>query len=313
MLEKHINPELNLKDDEINFKDVVNAFYKDRLIIFSLSAAFTIVSIIYSIFLPNIYKSESLLLPVESTSSINSTLNSYSSLANLAGVKIPQQSDQSNTSRALEKLNTLSFFENNILPNIHLPDLMAVKSWNINTNELVYDHEIYNHVENLWLREVAYPKKSKPSPQESYKFFKNKHLKITQDKTTGFIKLTIRHQSPYVAKNWIELIVTEINSFYREKDKIEAEIALDFLNDQMLKTSFSEIKEVIASLLQQETQKLTLIEANEFYVFEYIDPPAIMEERFQPNRTLIAFIGTLIGLMLGIFLSITRFAIASKK
>ena len=81
----------------------------------------------------------------------------------------------------------------------------------------------------------------------------------------------------------------------------------------MLKTSFSEIKEVIASLLQQETQKLTLIEANEFYVFEYIDPPAIMEERFQPNRTLIAFIGTLIGLMLGIFLSITRFAIASKK
>ena len=33
-----------------------------------------------------------------------------------------------------------------------------------------------------------------------------------------------------------------------------------------------EIKEVIAQLLQNKMQQLTLIEANDFYVFSYLDP-----------------------------------------
>ena len=64
-------------------------------------------------------------------------------------------------------------------------------------------------------------------------------------------------------------------------------------------TNLSEIKLVIAELLQQETQKLTLVEANEDYVFEYIDPPAIMEEELGPNRLLIVIFGMLLGCMFG--------------
>ena len=41
----------------------------------------------------------------------------------------------------------------------------------------------------------------------------------------------------------------------------------------MAKTRFSEIKQVTAELLGQEIQKLTLIEANSDYVFEYVYPP----------------------------------------
>ena len=43
-------------------------------------------------------------------------------------------------------------------------------------------------------------------------------------------------------------------------------------------TRSSEIKQVLAELVQEETKKLTLIDANQFYVFEYIDPPAVMEK-----------------------------------
>lgn len=313
MSEKHINQISNPSEDEINFKDVTIAISKDLKIISILIVTFTVMSIIYSLTIPNIYMSKALLLPVESANSFNSNLNSYSSLASLAGVNIPQQTDQSNTSRALEKLNTLSFYENSILPNIHLPELMAVNSWNMNSNKIEFNKEIYMASEDKWVRKVEYPKQPKPSSQESFKAFKNNHLKIIQDKTTGFITLSIKHQSPYVAKNWIEIVVKEINSFYRQKDKMEAEIALNFLNNQMLKTGFSDIKKVIATLIQQETQKLTLIEANESYVFEYIDPPAVSEQKFQPNRPVIVFIGALIGLMLGIFMSLIKISIINKK
>ena len=43
----------------------------------------------------------------------------------------------------------------------------------------------------------------------------------------------------------------------------------------------------MAELQQQEIQKLTLMEASEFYVFEYIDPPAVMEKKSEPSRAMI--------------------------
>ena len=44
-------------------------------------------------------------------------------------------------------------------------------------------------------------------------------------------------------------------------------------------SGLSEIKQALAKLLQEETKKLALIEAKEFYVFDYIDPPVVMETK----------------------------------
>ena len=97
-----------------------------------------------------------------------------------------------------------------------------------------------------------------------------------------------------------------INSFYREKDKTEAEKAVNYLNNQIRKTNLAEIKEVIANLLQQETQKLTLIEASEAYVFDYIDPPAVMEKKIAPTRSKICIIGALLGGIFGVLIVLLR-------
>ena len=48
--------------------------------------------------------------------------------------------------------------------------------------------------------------------------------------------------SLYIAKEWTDLIVTELNNFYKVKDRAEAQAAVNFLNAQMTKTSFAEIK-----------------------------------------------------------------------
>ena len=78
-------------------------------------------------------------------------------------------------------------------------------------------------------------------------------------------------------------------------------------------TSLSEIRRVIAELLQEETQKLTLIEANQFYVFEFIDPPAVMEKKSEPKRPLICILGAMLGGMLSIlFVLIRHYAIKQK-
>ena len=84
--------------------------------------------------LPNIYESKALLVPVNSSSGISGALSSYRGLGGLAGINFPFGGDIGNSQKAIKKINSLSFFENNIQKNIHLPDLMAFESWNSKTN-----------------------------------------------------------------------------------------------------------------------------------------------------------------------------------
>jgi hypothetical protein len=190
---------------------------------------------------------------------------------------------------------------------------MAVKSWNSKTNTLTFDDSIYDTNSNTWIRDYSYPQQQIPSAQESFEVFKTAHLSLSEDKKSGFITLAIKHQSPFIAKQWVELIVNEVNAFYRQKDKSESEKAVSYLNQQISITGLSEIKQVIAQLLQEETKKLTLIEANQYYVFDYIDTPAVMEKKSEPKRALICILSALLGGMLSVLLVPIRHYAFNKK
>ena len=287
--------------EEIDLREIFNFFWQAKLTILYISVIVTILGLIYSLLLPNIYESRAILSPDNSGSNISRSLRNFPGLAAPLGVNIPYSADESNSVKAIEKLSSLSFFENSILPKIFLPDLMAHKSWNSKTNSLNYKDNIYDLETNKWIKKT-------PSAQKSYRQFKGKHFSLSENKKTGFITITIRHKSPFVAKKWAELMVNEVNSFYREKDKSEAEKSVNYLNQQIAMTNFSEVKEAISNLLQEETKKLALIEAKEFYVFEYIDPPAVMEKKSEPKRSLIIIISALLGGILSIvYISIKRY------
>ena len=313
MQEAHSNKHPNDFDDEIDLRELFYVLLEGKWIIVSLTAFVSIIGVIYSLLLPNIYESKAMLVPVNSSSGISGALGSYSGLAGLAGISLPSGGDEGNSAKAIQKISSLSFFENNILPNIHLPDLMAVKSWNSKTNTLTFDDSIYDTNSNTWIRDYSYPQQQIPSAQESFEVFKTEHLSLSEDKKSGFITLSIKHQSPFVAKQWVELVVNEVNAFYRQKDKLESEKAVSYLNQQISMTGLSEIKQVLAQLLQEETKKLTLIEANQYYVFDYIDPPAVMEKKSEPKRALICILSALLGGMLSVLLVLIRHYAFNKK
>ncbi len=287
-------------NDEINLLELVNILWVKKWFLFRVTAFVSICGLIYSLFLPNIYESRALLSPTKSSTSISKSLMNYSGIANLAGIRLPSQPEEGNTTKAIEKMRSLSFFENSILPNILLQDLMALKSWNYETNSIDYDKNIYDASSKVWVRDYKYPKKQIPSAQESFMVFIEDVFNIYEDKDTGFFTISIKHQSPDISKQWVELIIKEINDFYRKNDKLESIRAIDYLNQRIEMTNIAEIKESIVNLLQEETKKLALIEANEFYVFEYIDPPAVMEEKSEPSRAIICILFAIIGGVFGV-------------
>tara|TARA_B100000900_G_scaffold354533_1_gene323309 strand:- start:18964 stop:19905 length:942 start_codon:yes stop_codon:yes gene_type:complete len=303
----------NNHDEEIDLKELFYILMAGKWIIIAVTTFVSIIAVIYSLLTPNIYESRALLVPVNSSNSISGALGGYSNFAGLAGINLPSNSNENNTQQALEKIKSLSFFENNILKNINLLDLMAVREWNSTTNILAYDQNIFDTKSNTWVRDFSYPQQQIPSAQESFEIFKKEHLSLNEDKNSGFITLSIKHQSPFIAKQWTELIINEINDFYRLKDKLASEKSASYLNEKISLTSFSEIKQALAQLLQEETKKLALIEGSEFYVFDYIDTPTIMEKKSSPNRALICILGALLGGILGIVSVLIKYYFRESK
>ncbi len=298
-------------EKEIDLTELFNVLWNGRWLIVAITTFFAIAAIIYSLSLPNIYQSRAILSPVADNGGggLNQVMKNYGGLASLAGVNLSSTDSGSNSLKALQKLTTLSFFEENILPNIYLPDLMAFESWNASTNTINYDEDIFNPTTQVWVKDS---RSQVPSPQESYNVFVS-HLQALKDIDTGFVTISVKHESPFVAQAWTELVIDQLNYFFRAKDKLETQAAMNYLNVQMAQTSFAEIKLVIAQLLQQKMQQLALVEASDFYVFDYIDPPAVMETKSEPVRSLICIIGTLIGGIIGCLIVIIRFYLSNKK
>jgi len=300
-------------DSEIDIREILFALVQGKWIISFVTAFLIIVGIIINLLLPNVYQSEALLAPVdESSTLLSGALSQYSGLAGLAGITLPNEND-SNHKKAIELMQSLNFFEKNLMPKIFLPDLMAVDFWDDKKNMIIYDDSIYEKDSNAWVRNFSYPQKLIPSAQESFEVFEDDHLNIYEDVRTGYVTLSIEHQSPVIAKQWVQMIVEEVNFFYRQKDKEKSEKAVIYLNEQITNTSLMEIRQVTASLLEKEIKKLTLVEANEDYVFEFVYPPSVMEEKSWPNRYLILILSFISGVMLGMIIALYRYYYLNKK
>ena len=284
--------------DELKLKELYSIIYKGKKFVGYVTVALSLIGLLFSLTLPNIYQSKSILSPTGEKNELFSSLRGLGGLATLTGINISGSDGATVQIQALEKLKSLSFFTDSILPNIYLPDLMAIKSWDSKENRILHDLEKFN--------------KEPPSAQKSYQVFKE-IIRISNNPDTGLMTLTVQHHSPFIAKQWNELIVKELNNYFRTKDKLQAQAAVNYLNNQIAQTNYSEVKQSIAEIIKQKTQQLTLAEVSEFYVFDFIDPPVVMEQKSSPNRMMIFFISVIIGLILGSLIVLMRHFRESEK
>tara|TARA_Y100000816_G_C26105910_1_gene587728 strand:- start:3835 stop:4677 length:843 start_codon:yes stop_codon:yes gene_type:complete len=253
------------------------------------------ISLIYSINLPNIYKSEALLSPSKKEESLNSSLSRFQGLANLTGVNIPFE-NSSDTREHVKRLSSFSFFELILENHEILPDLLAAKSWDKQNNAVIYDESVYLNDENIWIldgRRSSVP----PTSQKAYEIFKKK-FKAYIDRDTNLIVVSFEHISPSFAKNLINTSVELFNEMIGEEEKIKAQRSVDFLNDQMLKTDLSEIKTALGNLLEIQIQTLMLVESTENHAFKIIDGAIAPEIKTSPSRLTIVILGSLAGIFL---------------
>lgn len=315
-LQKHVSKSKNeqVKELPVTFLDLLEAIWQGKWVITICAIAFLLLAVVYAVLQPNIYKSTSLLTPSQSNS--GSALGNMSSqlggLAALAGVELGG-SEQDQASLAVQILKSREFVSYFIKKYDLLVPIMAAEGWSLETNELLYDSEIYNVNEDKWLREPSGLVGAKPSLQEAYEVFMEKYFFISLDKENGSYTISVEHYSPYIAKEWVELLNYEINEVMRERAKQESKENLNYLNSQLDKTRVVEMRNTFYELIKEQTRSLMLAEVQKDYVFKVIDPPVVPEKKVKPSRALLAIAGLILGLTIGLMIVFISFVIKNDK
>ena len=298
-------------DDEIDLRELWNAIWKGKWLIIAITFVFAVAGVAFALKQVNQYKSEALLAPAQAESGVGGLSAKFGGLASLAGVNLGGAGGGNKALLAQQVLQSREFIYQFIEKHQILVPLMAAKKWDLATDTLLLDEEIYNQQTKQWLREVDPPKTAQPTNWEAYEEFKNR-LAVTEDKDSGFITISFEFYSPTLAKQWIDWLIADINNHIRALDTQEAQSAIEYLNGQIKQTSYADMQKIFFQLIEEQTKTIMLAEVRQEYVLKVIDPAIAPEEKSKPKRALICVLATMLGGMLGVAIVLVRMAMRKE-
>ena len=286
----------NNYDDEIDLRELFHVLWDKIFYIGAITSIFSLISIIYALMLPNIYQSQATMMPTEENTGMGGILGQYSGMASLAGISLPSESS-SKAQEAIARIHSFEFFSNHFLPQIKLENLLAVKKWNQVSNTLAYDASVFNSESRQWVRKAKPPSPIIPSSQEAYEKYKA-IMSISEDSKTSFVTLSVKHESPVIAQQWVEIIMNQIDQVMRDQDRQKAKQSIEYLNSLAPTINYAEIKQAFSSLQEEQIKQLMMVEATENYIFKVLDSPIVPELKSEPKRALIVILNTILGMIL---------------
>ena len=216
-------------DDEIDLKELFVVLWSGKWLITVVTGLAAVTSVVFALMLPNIYTANALLAPAEqSGGGMSALMQQYGGLASLAGVSLPGGEDGSRAQLGMQLMKSRAFIGDFVERRDILPELMAVQSWDAGSDDIIFDPESYDAASKTWLREVKPSKSAEPSALEAHKAF-SAILTVSQDKQTSYVTVSIEHQSPIVAAQWVNWLVEDVNAAVKAQDVAEAEKSIEYL------------------------------------------------------------------------------------
>jgi len=266
--EREVNTELNLNK-------IISTLWAQKLMIIGFSLFFAILSIFYSLSLPNIYTSQVILTPSDKQEVKRSS--NFGGLS-LPGLGVSSSGSANEAKIAVIIMNSWKFSEDLIRQNAIERALYASIGWDEKNDKLIFDSNILNIERNEWI--------DQPTSWELYQKLQSQ-VSITHDAMDSFIFISMQSYSPRISKKFVDLFKQSINSHMRERQISESSKNLEYLNIQLKKTQNSDIRKGLFSLIQEEQRKIMLAEANPEYSFITVSESMIPEIKSSPKRSII--------------------------
>ncbi len=299
----------NPAEKQLGFADIAAQLWQFKLSVLTIMLVTAAISVWFALQMPNIYRTTSVLAPAtEKKAGLGGLGSQLGGLASLAGLNLSASGAVDKTDLAIELLKSKAFLAAFIDQHDLILPLMAVKSWDMSTDKLILDDDIYDEKSRTWLRNVTLPRKPEPTLIEAAEVL-SELIELNKDKTTGMVKISLEYVSPKLAQFWVQSLIEAVNTEIRTRDIREAESSLSYLNQQLEKTQIAELRSSLVQLIEDQTKTLMLANIREEYALKVVDPAFLPEEKFKPRRSavvLFSMFGVLLFLSLIAYLRCLR-------
>lgn len=300
-----------LSDDQVDLRELFRVLRDGRKLIFSFSAVFASLLLLVALMMPEKYESSSVLAPVKpQVDVLPRMLTNFGGLASLAGLGAGSSDDEARI--ALEIVQSWSFIEGFIERNNLKVQVFAVDGWDSKTNSLIIDDSIYDEAAQKWLIEVDGGQTRAPTSWELFKRF-SAMLTILPDLDAGMVKLSVEHYSPFVAKQIVDLIFVDINNYMQQRQLHKVNSNIKYLQAQIEQTSISNMEAVFYSIIEEQVKSKMLTEATPEHTFVLVSKSMVPEKKSGPKRIFLLIAGSILGVILSIFLVLVRHAFRNSS
>jgi len=274
------------EEDEINLLDYLIVLLKHKWLIIGLVLIAGVVSAIYALRQPNIYRSEAVIAP-------------------------RGENKQSGVSSALSALGDLGGFAGGLMG---LGGSGSLEKFEAILNSRVFARKIFSRhkykilpalYKETWDKEKKeWTTNPHPTEQDITKAIKGL-LTIDKPRNSGSLKLQVDYTDPFFAKEMVDYYITELSDSLREETIRDAKENKRFLILQLEQTPDVLLKDKIYAMLAGEIERETFAYAQKTYGFEILDPPIVpdLDKRIKPKRSRIVMLSVVVAFFLAVFLS----------
>tara|TARA_A100001388_G_C28651610_1_gene442228 strand:+ start:58 stop:888 length:831 start_codon:yes stop_codon:yes gene_type:complete len=193
-------------------------------------------------------------------------LPSFGGLAESAGIDLNKKSQLDSV--VIETVKSRTFLK-------HLLSIESLK------DKLIYDRKLESE-----------------SYIEIHKKIYSEDLNVYKNKDTGLIHFSFKHSSPEFSQYFLEVVIDEINSVFKESKIKELDLAREYFENEFTSATERSLRDSISFLIEKNINSSMLANVRSEYVLKTVEEPYIPEEKHSPIRILFIILGGAFGFLI---------------
>ncbi len=291
-------------EDEIDLLELAGTIWHNRKLIMAIVAFFTLITIVASLFMTNIYTAKAVLKPVSSKDGggkLTSLASQFGGLANLAGIAMPGAA----SSTELVNLLKSNILKKKIIEKHNLLPILFPKQWDD-------DNKSWKKKGGVTLNPLALLSKLSPVKSGAKKEAGvpdtwdgiralDNIVKINYNMKEDFITIEVNFRDPDMAARIADYFILSLNDHMTFEAKRIANINKQYLENQLHQTSDSLVQHKIYNLIAEKIETSMMAEVKENFAFKVLDPPMAPDQKTKPKRAQMVIIAFMVSLFISVF------------
>ncbi len=300
-----------IEEDEIDLRELFATITKNWWRILFLSIIITSLAIVYALKIPNVYKSETVLIMKDNSG--KSSLGGASALAAMAGISLGGGGGGIDVAGLFKTLIGDYQFNKDLIKKYNLVEKLSEDSIKPN---LVFP-KVGSDLRDFLNKYLSKEKKSMTLEEKTFETFKKLKdiLSTSKDKESGNLTLSATFEDRFIAKELVDIYLKEMSNYIKKLDFKEINDQMAYYENELASTNNIDLRSNLNELISSLIKKKVLSQAGDFYMVKQMIKAQVpyIKDKVKPKRALIIIVAFITSLILGIFLVFFREFLQNSK